>query len=202
MGLPDTVEEYQQHQGQGALAVTMAGDGGAGSCKPQHKPLPPQRPMMVRPRRGACDKATLDTAVACIMLENEKLTKKCVDLFQSPDQSCLSCLRSKSTDAELGPLVEDTDGVYPNTAGCIAHHDGTTNGCAAKVVASWDCMIGSCSTCAPDQFDACMMTGAAGACDAEAAAGDCADRYPNCPDEDSLGAAVKIAEVFCLAGRG
>ncbi len=200
MGLPDTVAEYQQKQGQGALTSPMAGDGATGSaCKPEHRPLPQQRPIAVRARRGACDKATLDTAVACLMLENEKMTKKCVDLFQSPDQSCLSCLRSKSTDAELGPLVEDTFGTYPNTPGCIAHHDGTPSGCATTLVASWNCMIGSCSTCALELVDSCMESGAAGACDAEAEAANCVDRYPNCPDSDDLASAIKIAEVFCLA---
>ena len=45
----------------------------------------------------------------------------------------------------------------------------------------------------------CVMRAGGGACDAELAEADCLERYPSCPSNDDLTAAIKIAEVFCLA---
>src|SRR4029077_723199 len=71
--------------------------------------------------------------------------------FIQANGSCASCLQSKETDAEYGPVIWHASNKYytMNIAGCIANteNDTSASGCGAAYQAVLECKETACSAC-------------------------------------------------------
>lgn len=106
--------------------------------------------------QGKCDDDLLEAYIDCRQNSNPV---SC-DLFTSADgATCLSCLESKQTDANWGPVVLDATGNngMPNLPGCLALAFGegqSTTGCGGSLQQSYNCQDFACAANCASTSDA------------------------------------------------
>jgi hypothetical protein len=99
-------------------------------------------------RQGKCDDDLLAAYIDC----KENTNPVSCNMFASGDgATCLSCIETKQTDANWGPIVYDVSGMnaFPNLPGCLALAFGegqSTTGCGATYQASLNCQDLACQT--------------------------------------------------------
>ena len=150
----DTAGIIASDAGTGSLDSSAANDAVASSCVPgdvssftggdYHPPA--------GAHQGKCDDDLLDAYVDC----KQNANPVSCNLFASGDgATCLSCIETKQTDANWGPIVYDASGLNgtPNLPGCLALAFGegqSTTGCGATLQESLNCQDLACdANCAP-----------------------------------------------------
>jgi hypothetical protein len=210
MGLPDTVEEYEQQtrREQGLMSAQM--DGGAANaaaqCAPKFEQLPLSMWKPVQARRAVCDQATLVNAIRCFGTPQERYTPACQDFLRTADQACIKCVTPDPLGAEQGPLyVEQDNSIWANYYGCVSLLSGDTSasGCGGRVVQFDFCMESYCMGCYMTSDQAarsCDEQAINGPCAAHKKSADCVAQFAGRCGEarrDKLEAMVEVATLFC-----
>ncbi len=106
--------------------------------------------------QGKCDDDLLESYIDC----KKNANPVSCNLFASGDgATCLSCLETKQSDANWGPIVYDASGMNgtPNLPGCLALAFGegqSTTGCGATLQQSYNCQDLACEANCASSSDA------------------------------------------------
>ena len=106
--------------------------------------------------QGKCDDDLLEAYIDC----RQNANPVACNLFASGDgATCLSCLESKPSDPNWGPVVLDASGANgtPNLPGCLALVFGegqSTTGCGASLQQSLNCQTLACGANCASSSDA------------------------------------------------
>jgi len=140
---------------------------------------PPYHPALHQ--RGACTSGQIQSFYADCL--SPTATQQSCAPWQTMNRACLACLVTPSTQASWGPLVERTNGIELNVAGCMELAGGTSGASCAHAYQAWeDCDAAACGASCPVTDDAsyqlylaCVNEASMGGCQRYAAAASCAN---------------------------
>jgi hypothetical protein len=159
-----------------------------------------------RARSQACTKAQIDSYRQCLDdAATELAPASCAAWgasISATDQACVSCLLSKESDPEYGPLVQLPAETLVNVAGCVAMAEGKLDGsgCGGAYQADQECQRAACLPTCPTLTKA--QVSAEGACEIQANKTTCATfgKPAECAGAIASGDAGTTAEVACFGG--